>query len=72
MASLRDVEEDEAGRLRAFRARFGRGWDVDGAEESAEGEEEQEDTMMDLISGFKGVQVSQAQMKGVTAKGNKY
>ncbi len=26
---LLNVEEDEAGRLRAFRARFGRGWDAD-------------------------------------------
>jgi ribosomal protein L31 len=26
--SLRNVEKDEAGRLRAFRERFGRGWDV--------------------------------------------
>lgn len=33
---LLNVEEDEAGRLRAFRARFGRGWD---AESTAENEE---------------------------------
>lgn len=72
MASLRNVEDDEAGRLRAFRERFGRGWDVEGGEESAEGGEEQEDTMMDLISGFKGVRVTPDQMKGHTAKGNKY
>ena len=26
--SLRNVEKDEAGRLRAFRERFGRGWDA--------------------------------------------
>jgi hypothetical protein len=26
---LRNVEEDEAGRLRRFRRRFGRGFDVD-------------------------------------------
>lgn len=32
--SLRNVEKDEAGRLRAFRERFGRGWDA------TEGEEE--------------------------------
>jgi hypothetical protein len=30
---LRNVEQDEAGRLRAFRARFGRGWDLDAQEE---------------------------------------
>ncbi|KAE8443768.1 hypothetical protein EG329_001362 [Mollisiaceae sp. DMI_Dod_QoI] len=27
--SLRNIEQDEAGRLRAFRERFGRGWDLD-------------------------------------------
>jgi hypothetical protein len=31
--SLRNVEQDEAGRLRAFRERFGRGWDLEGADE---------------------------------------
>jgi hypothetical protein len=25
-----NVEEDEAGKLAAFRAKFGRGWDVEG------------------------------------------
>ncbi|TAQ89084.1 hypothetical protein B7494_g2602 [Chlorociboria aeruginascens] len=51
--SLRNVEKDEAGRLRAFRQRFGRGWDLEGAEdeEGLEGEErEKEDGLMDLIS----------------------
>ena len=65
--SLRNVEQDEAGKLRAFRKRFGRGWDVDGAEE-AEGEQEGREvqkggegfdgeddgeSLMDLISGVK-------------------
>ena len=38
MSSLRNVEEDEAGRLRAFRKKFGRGWDADttGSEEGAD------------------------------------
>jgi hypothetical protein len=59
MASLRNVEEDEAGRLRAFREKFGRGWDADttGMEgEEAEGVEvqEEEDSLFDLISGFGG------------------
>jgi len=36
MAALRNVEADEAGRLRAFRKKFGRGWDT----ETPEGEEE--------------------------------
>lgn len=42
LASLRNVEEDEAGRLKAFRDKFGRGWDADttGQEEVVkEGEE---------------------------------
>lgn len=28
---LLNVEEDEAGKLKAFRAKFGRGWDAEGA-----------------------------------------
>jgi len=53
LASLRNVEQDEAGRLRAFRQRFGRGWDME-AQEGEEGAEEnaqEEDSLMDLISG---------------------
>jgi hypothetical protein len=71
MASLRNVEEDEAGRLRAFREKFGRGWDVEGA---AEVEGEQEESLMDLISGFKGAEREEKAMKGhVASKGkNKY
>ena len=53
LASLRNVEKDEAGRLAAFREKFGRGWDAGGErtmpvpqwEESAGGE----------ISGDKGL-----------------
>ncbi|KAE9379544.1 hypothetical protein N431DRAFT_301351, partial [Stipitochalara longipes BDJ] len=33
MTSLRNIEEDEAGRLRAFRLRFGRGWDAEASSE---------------------------------------
>jgi hypothetical protein len=58
-SSLRNVEEDEAGRLRAFREKFGRGWDADttGAEAGVEGAggdggEGSEDSLMDLISGY--------------------
>lgn len=62
MTSLRNVEEDEAGRLRAFREKFGRGWDVD-AREAEEGiadmdaattgkQEDREESLMDLISGY--------------------
>jgi len=65
---LLNVEADEAGRLRAFREKFGRGWDVermeDGGEEGADGGEGREDNLMDLISGFG----QEAEMEG-TAKG---
>lgn len=33
---LLNVEEDEAGRLRAFRAKFGRGWDAEAVESGEE------------------------------------
>ncbi|MCJ1311153.1 hypothetical protein MMC25_004823 [Agyrium rufum] len=36
---LQNVEEDEAGRLKAFRARFGRGWDADLRGRGEEGED---------------------------------
>ncbi|CAD6442677.1 f99dac3a-875f-4fa5-a1c6-6edf66aeabc0 [Sclerotinia trifoliorum] len=72
--SLRNVENDEAGRLSAFRERFGRGWDGDmekgegeggkkSAGESGNGEEMGDmDNLMDLISG--GTQRDSASMKG--------
>lgn len=66
-SKLMNVEDDEAGRLAAFRARFGRGWDantpVEG-EESGKGlskeeaaaeaaaAQEEEDNLLDLISSF--------------------
>ena len=68
---LLNVEADEAGRLRAFRAKFGRGWDArsaaqavaeeGGKPEGDEGrelvvEEEQEDNLLDLITGYGGGQ----------------
>ncbi|KAF2201324.1 hypothetical protein GQ43DRAFT_371721 [Delitschia confertaspora ATCC 74209] len=43
---LLNVEEDEAGRLRAFREKFGRGWDAEGANEQPA------DHLLDLISGY--------------------
>ena len=65
--SLRNMEQDEAGRLRAFRQRFGRGWDLDsqGEEEGENGAEGEKigngnggelggDSLMDLISGAGG------------------
>ena len=66
---LLSVEADEAGRLRAFRAKFGRGWDATSAASAVaetggdtegdagkelvfeEGSEE-DDNLMDLISGY--------------------
>lgn len=47
------MEQDEAGRLRAFRQRFGRGWDMEAqvGEEGAEDNTQEEDSLMDLISG---------------------
>lgn len=60
--SLMNVEEDEAGRLRAFRARFGRGWDAETApleksDQTKDGEAKvdrdgPEDSLLNLISGF--------------------
>ena len=59
--SLRNVELDEAGRLAAFRERFGRGFDAAqrGAAEDnqdvdgqAKEEEEKEDSLADLITGY--------------------
>lgn len=53
---LLNIEEDEAGKLRAFRDKFGRGWDAERKDDlaAAEGEEQedQEDNMMDLITSF--------------------
>lgn len=56
------MEEDEAGRLRAFREKFGRGWDSEGAEVEEEhvlangkaevAREDPEESLMDLISGY--------------------
>lgn len=54
--SLRNVELDEAGKLAAFRERFGRGYDASAQDEAAEGEaaakESTEDVFADLISGY--------------------
>lgn len=59
------METDEAGKLRAFREKFGRGWDASKAQDSevdaddseegdgqAQGGREEEDNLMDLISGY--------------------
>ncbi|KAF2237396.1 hypothetical protein EV356DRAFT_574184 [Viridothelium virens] len=68
---LLNVEEDEAGRLRAFRERFGRGWDAEAVAENEdvrEGEEkvaDRDESLLDLISGFGQEAEAQGQAKGV-------
>lgn len=52
--SLRNVELDEAGKLAAFRERFGRGYDASsepGAGEEAE-QQQAQDGFADLITGY--------------------
>lgn len=53
---LLNIEEDEAGKLRSFRDRFGRGWDAERKDDIAaaqhEDEEDQDENLMDLITGF--------------------
>ncbi|KAF2176376.1 hypothetical protein K469DRAFT_700102 [Zopfia rhizophila CBS 207.26] len=57
---LLNVEEDEAGKLRAFRAKFGRGWDAENTieihnAEAADGKstDQPTDHLLDLISGYR-------------------
>ena len=76
LSSLRNQEQDEAGRLRAFREKFGRGWDLDAGESEAgedggeggnnkvEGTPQQEDSLMDLISGAAGIESAPRESKG--------
>ncbi|KAI1342188.1 hypothetical protein F5Y15DRAFT_334184 [Xylariaceae sp. FL0016] len=59
--SLKNVEVDEAGKLAAFRGRFGRSWDAERATDDegreAGGDRKQESTgdpLSDLISGYAG------------------
>ncbi|KAI2777980.1 hypothetical protein F4815DRAFT_257447 [Daldinia loculata] len=47
-SSLRNIEVDEAGKLAAFRGRFGRGWDTEGARE--------EDADAATVEGGKGTE----------------
>ena len=70
-----NFEADEAGRLRAFRERFGRGWDARTNVEEEESDEtdreegeyveEQKDNLMDLISGYGQEAEKQGTAKGV-------
>ncbi|KAI4096514.1 MAG: hypothetical protein LQ344_001022 [Seirophora lacunosa] len=72
---LLNVEADEAGRLRAFREKFGRGWDAEKmvtrdeeTGEVREGQEaEGEDNLMDLISGYGAEAEARGEAKGVRA-----
>ena len=85
-----NVEADEAGKLKRFREKFGRGWDasapVGGKKKSEEAEEEEggertgevggvgevreeEDNLMDLISGFGRKAEEKGEVKG--GKGEK-
>ena len=63
---LLSIEADEAGRLRAFREKFGRGWDAERMqdEDKNAAEDQEEDNLMDLIGGYG----HQAEVEG-TAKG---
>jgi len=76
---LLNMETDEAGKLRAFREKFGRGWDAsrpqdkevereDGEEGEGEpkGGREVEDNLMDLISGYGQDAEKKGEAKGVT------
>lgn len=69
-----NIEADEAGKLRAFREKFGRGWDasrmaekdeVDGGEGGKEEGEEEGDNLMDLISGFGREAEGKGEARGV-------
>lgn len=76
------MESDDSGKLRAFREKFGRGWDAsrmqerdeDVVKDGEEGEEEMEgkgemgeDNLMDLISGYG----QEAEVKGEAAGSRK-
>ncbi|KAF2001060.1 hypothetical protein P154DRAFT_522052 [Amniculicola lignicola CBS 123094] len=76
---LLNVESDEAGRLRAFREKFGRGWDIDaekkaGDEEATKTEQkttaEPTDHLLDLISGYNKPKAA-TKKSGAEAKGSK-
>jgi hypothetical protein len=73
---LMNVEDDEAGKLALFRARFGRGFDfaappVEG-KDGKEGEEEDGDDLSDLISGYAvEIPVSKKDIKFVKGAGKK-
>lgn len=72
------METDEAGKLRAFREKFGRGWDAskaqdvevdaedsEGGDLQAQDNREEEDNLMDLISGYGQEAEVKGEAKGV-------
>ncbi|KAF2121887.1 hypothetical protein BDV96DRAFT_593844 [Lophiotrema nucula] len=61
---LLNVEEDEAGKLKAFRDKFGRGWDA----ENTGRDEDPTDHLLDLISGQKKEAKKSKAVKGKDAK----
>ncbi|KAI9055237.1 hypothetical protein LZ554_000201 [Drepanopeziza brunnea f. sp. 'monogermtubi'] len=78
--SLRNVEQDDAGRLKAFRKKFGRGWDAEADVEEGEGQSEGEGgfmagdggdgegSLMDLISGGSAQVLGNGRAGGVVAE----
>lgn len=58
--SLKNVELDEAGRLAAFRERFGRAYDATSAEEGEEAVEAADGSYADLITGYAPTQDANA------------
>jgi hypothetical protein len=72
------METDEAGKLRAFREKFGSGWDAskardvevdvedsEGGDLQAQDNREEEDNLMDLISGYGQEAEVKGEAKGV-------
>lgn len=62
---LLDVEEDEAGKLAAFRAKFGRGWDAEGTK--GDQDDGGQDHLLDLISGKKNAPTKKPDAAAQTA-----
>ncbi len=64
---LLSLEADEAGRLRAFREKFGRGWDAERMqdEDTDAAENQDEDSLMDLIGSYGQEAEAEGTAKGV-------
>ncbi|KAL4811278.1 hypothetical protein BDV18DRAFT_129037 [Aspergillus unguis] len=86
-SKLRSVEDDEAGRLAAFRAKFGRSWDAnvpaetdaeegaaakgEDAKKAAQEAEEEDDNLLDLISSFGQQEAPLSEKKAADGKKKK-